>query len=106
MANKCKRYCEHFNHIHNSDREVNTGYEGKLLVLCHRYALRASDEFHGPCGFTLHTSYIIPGWSASSASQQESGGLCVLITTFNLALNFARALKWYNGRVTLMMSEF
>jgi hypothetical protein len=31
--------------------------------------------------------------------------LCVLITTFNLALNFARALKWYNGRVTLAIDH-
>jgi hypothetical protein len=105
MAQKCKRFNEHHLCTHNSDGEIKTGYEGKLLALCNRYALGATAEFHGPTGFTLHTSYIIAGWSASSAADQESGGLCVLITTFNLALNFARALKWYNGRVTLAIDH-
>jgi hypothetical protein len=75
MANKCKRYCETFNRTHNTDREVNTGYEGKLLVLWHRYALCASAEFHGPCGFTLYTSYIQGGVLPVRGSRNP--GVCV-----------------------------
>jgi hypothetical protein len=60
----------------------------------------------GPDLFTCNTTYIIPGWNAlASHDSHPAQGLCVLVTSFNLALNFARALAWFSGRVTLAIDH-
>ena len=105
MVTKCKRYCESFIHTHETDHEVKRGYDGKLVSLCHRYELCATAEMKGEGDFGLHVTYIIPGWSAVSVPDKEAGDLCVLITTFNLALNFVCVTKWYNDRVTLTIDH-
>ena len=77
-----------------------------LLTLCEKYCLRESAARLGPDLFTCNTTYIIPGWNASASdASHPAHGLCVLVTSFNLALNFARALAWFSGRVTLAIDH-
>jgi len=55
--------------------------------------------------FDTNTPYIIPGWSASQDDTLPAGGFVVLMSTMNLALNLARAHKWYAGNVTLAVDH-
>ncbi len=77
-----------------------------MLALCEKFCLRESAARLGPDLFTCNTTYIIPGWNAlPSDNSHPAHGLCVLVTSFNLALNFARALAWFSGRVTLAIDH-
>ena len=77
-----------------------------MLALCEKLCLRESAARLGPDLCTCNTTYIIPGWNAlASHDSHPAHGLCVLVTFFNLALNFARALAWFSGRVTLAIDH-
>jgi hypothetical protein len=77
-----------------------------MLALCEKFCLRESAARLGPDLCTSNTTYIIPGWNAlASHDSHPAHGLCVLVTFFNLALNFARALAWFSGRVTLAIDH-
>jgi hypothetical protein len=108
MANKCKRHCENKNRTGYADHDVNIGYDGQLLSLCHQFGLGAVAKHHGAAGFSCHTTYIIPGWRVGGCGIGPSTGtgeLCILVSSFNLALNLSRATKWYKGRVTLAIDH-
>jgi hypothetical protein len=79
--------------------------EAKLHVLCQKYSLSATVARLGQTHFDHHTSYVIPGWSAISDRELPAGGMCVMITTFNLILNYSRAAKWFGGNVTLTLDH-
>jgi hypothetical protein len=77
-----------------------------MQALCEKFCLRESVARLGPDLFTCNTTYIIPGWNALASDDSHADhGLCVLVTSFNLALNFARALAWFSGRVTLAIDH-
>jgi hypothetical protein len=59
----------------------------------------------GELHFDADTSYIISGWSASEDRQAAAGGMCVMITTINLSLNYARAMRWNKGNATLALDH-
>jgi hypothetical protein len=105
MAKRCKRHCETFLRSKDDDKDVIAGYDGKMLGLCERFGLRETSVRLGPELFNSNTTYIIPGWNAHALNEHAAQGLCVLITSFNLALNFARATAWFKGRVTLAIDH-
>ena len=109
MADKCKRHCENKNRTGFADRDINIGYDGQLLSLCHQFGLGAVAKHNGAAGFSCHTTYIIPGWRVGGygigGPSGGSGELCILVSSFNLALNLSRATRWYNGRVTLAIDH-
>ncbi len=51
--------------------------------------------------FTPDSPYLVPGFLTHEDSKNEAGGLCLLFTTFHLALNYVRAAHWFHGQVTL-----
>jgi hypothetical protein len=51
--------------------------------------------------FTSDSPYLVPGFLTHEDSKNEVGGLCLLFTTFHLALNYVRAAHWFQGQVTL-----
>ena len=60
---------------------------------------------YGQAHFDSHTAYVIPGWSVSTDKYLEAGGMCVMMTSFNLCLNYSRAMKWYTDKVTLALDH-
>ena len=88
-----------------NDTDVNNGYEGKLLSLCEKYCLPETIARLGHEHFDTNTPYIMPGWSANQDESLPSGGFVILLSTFNLALNFARAHNWFAGNVTLSVDH-
>ena len=90
----------------DKDVDVVGNYpEDQLLALCQKYCLGATVARLGELHFDVDTSYIIPGWSASADRQAAAGGMCVMITTINLALNYARAMRWNKDNVTLALDH-
>jgi hypothetical protein len=55
--------------------------------------------------FDTNTPYILPGWSANQDESLPSGGLVILLSTMNLALNFARSQNWFAGNVTMTVDH-
>ena len=105
MVKKCKRYCERLNRGDNLGDDVRSNYEGKLLSVCQKYDLKETSMRLGHAAFTAHTPYIVPGWSANKDEDRPAGGYCILVSTFNLALNHARAQHWFDGDVTLAIDH-
>jgi hypothetical protein len=90
----------------DKDVDVAGNYpQAQLLSLCQKYCLGATVARLGELHFDADTSYIIPGWSASEDREAAAGGMCVMITTMNLALNYARAMRWNKGNVTLALDH-
>ena len=90
----------------DQDLDVNCNYaDGRLLTMCQKYSLGATLARLGETHFDAHTEYIIPEWIASSDRASDTGGMCVMLTTFNLCLNYIRAMKWYAGKVTLTLDH-
>jgi hypothetical protein len=105
MVKKCKRYCERLNRGDNLGDDVRSNYEGKLLSVCQKYDLKETSMRLGHAAFTAHTPYIVPGWSAKKDEDRPAGGYCILVSTFDLALNHARAQHWFDGDVTLAIDH-
>ena len=105
MVKKCKRYCERLNRGDNLGDDVRSNYEGKLLSVCQKYDLKETSMRLGHAAFTAHTPYIVPGWSANKDEDRPAGGYCILVSTFDLALNHARAQHWFDGDVTLAIDH-
>ena len=106
MVTKCKRHTEGKLALMDQDLDVNCNYaDGKLLAMCQKYSLGATLARLGEAHFDAHTAYIIPEWSASSDRASDAGDMCVMLTTFNLCLNYSRAMKWYAGKVTLALDH-
>lgn len=106
MVKSCKRYAEAKIKSMDIDMDACSSYpEAKLHALCQKYSLSATVARLGQTHFDHHTSYVIPGWSAISDRQLPAGGMCVMITTFNLILNYSRAAKWFDGNVTLALDH-
>jgi hypothetical protein len=104
---RCKRFAELYRKAAENDTGVNSGYEGKLLrvALCEKYCFAETVRRLGHMHFDTNTPYILPGWSASQDDSLPPGGFVVLISTMSLALNLARAHKWYAGNVTLAVDH-
>jgi hypothetical protein len=104
---RCKRFAELYRKAAENDTGVNSGYEGKLLrvALCEKYCFVETARRLGHMHFDTNTPYILPGWSASQDDSLPPGGFVVLISTMSLALNLARAHKWYAGNVTLAVDH-
>ena len=105
MVESCKRFCERLRTSMENDTAVKNGYAGKLLAMCEKYCLKETIARLGHTHFDPHTPYIIPGWSADTDEDAEPGGLVVLLSTMNLALNHARAQHWYAGNVTMAIDH-
>ena len=106
MVTRCKRYAIGKLARVDNELDINGKYaEGKLLAICEKYSLGASLSRCGQAHFDAHTAYVIPGWSASTDKTLEAGGMCVMMTSFNLILNYSRAMKWYAGKVTLALDH-
>jgi hypothetical protein len=102
---RCKRFAERCRVAAENDTGVNSGYEGKLLSLCEKYCLPESIARLGNANFDTNTSYILPDWSVNQDESLPSGGFVILLSTMNLALNFARAQNWFAGNVTLTVDH-
>ncbi len=106
MVKACKRFCTSKISRMDKDVDVAGNYpQAQLLALCQKYCLGATVARLGELHFDADTSYIIPGWSASDDREAAAGGMCVMITTMNLALNYARAMRWNKGNVTLALDH-
>jgi hypothetical protein len=105
MVDSCKRFNEHLRTSMENDTSVKNGYAGKLLAMCEKCCLKETIARLGHANFDPHTPYIIPGWSADTDENAEAGGLVVLLSTMNLALNHARAQHWYAGNVTMVIDH-
>ena len=105
VVERCKRFAERYRKSAENDTDVNSGYEGKLLAMCEKYCFAETARRLGHMHFDTNTPYIIPGWSACQDDTLPAGGFVVLISTMNLALNLARAHKWYAGNVTLAVDH-
>jgi hypothetical protein len=106
MVKACKRFCMSKISRMDKDVDVSGNYpQAQLLALCQKYCLRATVARLGELHFDADTSYIIPGWSASEDREAAAGGMCVMITTMNLALNYARTMRWNKGNVTLALDH-
>jgi hypothetical protein len=79
---------------------INKGYSGQLVDMCAKMSLSAQRHELG-VDFTPDSPYLVPGFLALEDSTNEAGGLCLLFTTFHLALNYVRAAHWFQGQVTL-----
>lgn len=106
MVTRCKRYAIGKLARVDNELDINGKYaEGKLLAMCQKYSLGASLSRCAQAHFDAHTAYVIPGWSASTDKTLEPGGMCVMMTSFNLSLNYSRAMKWYTDKVTLALDH-
>ena len=105
IVERCKRFAERYRKAAENDTGVNSGYEGKLLALCEKYCFAETVRRLGHMHFDTNTPYILPGWSSCQDGSLSPGGFVVLISTMNLALNLARAHKWYTGNVTLVVDH-
>ena len=106
MVKACRRFC--ISKISRMDKDVDVAGnypQAQLLALCQKYCLGATVARLGELHFDADTSYIIPGWSASEDREAAAGGMCVMITTINLALNYARAMRWNKDNVTLPLDH-
>jgi hypothetical protein len=91
-------------HRHNSPGGQKGTHSQHLPT--EKFCLRESAARLDPDLFTCNTTYIIPGWNAlPSDDSHPAHVLCVLVTSFNLSLNFDRALAWFSGRVTLAIDH-
>jgi len=105
VVERCKRFAERFRAAAENDTGVNNGYEGKLLSLCEKYCLPETIARLTHVYFDTNTPYILPGWSANQDESLPSGGFVILLSTMNLALNFARAHNWFAGNVTMAVDH-
>lgn len=105
MVDRCKRFAERYRKAAENDTHVNSGYEGKLLALCEKYCFAETARRLGHMHFDTNTPYILPGWSSCQDDRLPPGGFVVLMSTMNLALNLARAHKWYAGNVTVAVDH-
>ena len=105
IVERCKRFAERYRKSAENDTGVNSGYEGKLLALYEKYCFAETARRLGHMHFDTNTPYILPGWSSCQDDSLSPGGFVVLISTMNLALNLARAHKWYAGNVTLAVDH-
>jgi len=44
--------------------------------------------------FDINTPLLVPGWCCDK-EDAETGGVCLVFTTFNMVLNIYRAQQWY-----------
>jgi hypothetical protein len=98
MLVACKRYATSCKTFVNPN--INKGYSGQLVDMCAKMSLSAQRHELG-VDFTPDSPYLVPGFLALEDSKNEAGGLCLLFTTFHLALNYVRAAHWFQGQVTL-----
>ena len=98
MLVACKRYARSCKAFVNPN--INKGYSGQLVDMCAKMSLSAQRHELG-VDFTPDSPYLVPGFLALEDSTNEAGGLCLLFTTFHLALNYVRAAHWFQGQVTL-----
>jgi hypothetical protein len=98
MLVACKRYATSCKTFVNPN--INKGYSGQLVDMCAKMSLSAQRHELG-VDFTPDSPYLVPGFLALEDSTNEAGGLCLLFTTFHLALNYVRAAHWFQGQVTL-----
>jgi hypothetical protein len=98
MLVACKRYARSCKAFVNPN--INKGYSGQLVDMCAKMSLSAQRHELG-VDFTPDSPYLVPGFLALEDSKNEAGGLCLLFTTFHLALNYVRAAHWFQGQVTL-----
>ena len=98
MLVACKRYARSCKAFVNPN--INKGYSGQLVDMCAKMSLSAQRHELG-VDFTPDSPYLVPGFLALEDSKNEAGGLCLLFTTFHLALNYVPAAHWFQGQVTL-----
>jgi hypothetical protein len=98
MLASCKRYAASAALVSNS--HINKGFTGHLISMCVEFSLKNQYKTLGE-QFTPHTPYLVPGSLSSEVDSNSAGGLCLMFSTFNLALNYIRAAHWFKGNVTL-----
>ena len=98
MLTSCKRYVRTLNAFKNPD--IAKGYTGQIIDMCAKMSLASQRRLLG-AAFSPDTSYLIPGSVSTEDSSNEAGGLCLMFSTFNLALNYVRAAHLCQGRPTL-----
>ena len=52
--------------------------------------------------FDINTPHLVPGWCCDK-EDAETGGMCLVFTTFNMVLNIYQAQQWY-GEVGITTS--
>ena len=98
MLTSCKRHAASASLVSNS--HINKGFTGHLLSMCVNFSLKNQYNTLGE-QFTPHTPYLVPGSLSSEVDSNSAGGICLMFSTFNLALNYIRAAHWFKGNVTL-----
>ena len=98
ILTSCKAYGSSVKLVSNA--VINKCFTGQLLSMCVNLSLNVQRELLRE-SFTPDTPYLLSRYLSTEDEDNETGGLCLLFSTFNLALNYVRVSHWYNVNVTL-----